>query len=102
MQLKLLPVEKVFAADRAPDVLQLLSLQGVLPFLQRPPRLTLTRRFPGFGREMFMVKPAVSLDIEEEGKSPLTVGALVWLVQLGLSSAAARSVSSDWSTSGPR
>ena len=49
-----------------------------------------------------MVKPAVSLDIEEEGKSPLTVRALVGLVQLGLSSATARSESSDWSTSGPR
>ena len=49
-----------------------------------------------------MVKPAVSLNIEEEGKSSLAVGTLVGVVQLGLSSAAGRSVSSDRSTPGPR
>ena len=84
MKLKFLPIEKIFAADRALDVLQLLSLP-----------VTLTS-FPGtllarLGQEMFMVKPAVSLDVELEGEPSVTVRTAMRIVQLGLPA-------TDWCT----
>ena len=84
VELKLLPVKKISAADPALDVLQLLPLP-----------VTLTS-FPGtllarLGQEMFMVKPAVSLDVELEGEPSVTVRTAMRIVQLGLPA-------TDWCT----
>ena len=84
VELKLFPVKKISAADPALDVFQLLSLP-----------VTLTS-FPGtllarLSQEMFMVKPAVSLDVELEGEPSVTVRTAMGIVQLGLPA-------TDWCT----
>ena len=87
VELQLFPIEKIFPTHRALNVFQLLSLQRVLLLLQRLPVQILsflTHFVSQLCSRFTMMEPTMSLDVEEEGKPPVTVRTVVRVVQLGV------------------